>query len=123
MLLAKTLHSSTFKLALISIGIFGAAVVALFAYVHWSTESFVHSRSDRAITADLAVLQKAYAGGGREGLVAAIAQRVADRSVDGDVFLLADSSFAPLAGNLETWPSGLKFSFAIQTIFVGSGSS
>ena len=110
MLLAKTLHSSTFKLALISIGIFGAAVVALFAYVHWSTAAFVHSRADRAITADLAILQKAYAGGGRDGLIAAIAQRSADRSVEGGVYLLADSSFAPLAGNLEAWPSGLKFS-------------
>jgi signal transduction histidine kinase len=108
-LLAKTLHSSTFKLALISIGIFGAAVVGLFAYVHWSTASFVHSRSDRAIAADLAILRRAYAGGGREGLTAAIAQRVADRSVEGGVFLFADPSYAPLAGNLETWPSGLKF--------------
>ena len=39
-LLAKTLRSSTFKLALICIGIFGATVVALFGYVYWSTASY-----------------------------------------------------------------------------------
>ena len=64
-LLAKTLRSSTLKLALISIGIFGAAVIALFSYVYWSTASYVQSRSDRAIAAEQAVLQKAYDGAGR----------------------------------------------------------
>jgi signal transduction histidine kinase len=107
-LLAKTLRSSTFRLALICIGIFGAAVVALFGYVYWSTGSYVRSRSDRAIKTELAILQKAYAGGGRSGLIAVIAQRIADERYEGGVYLLADPSFAPLAGNLEVWPSSLK---------------
>jgi signal transduction histidine kinase len=107
-LLAKTLHSSTFRLALICIGIFGATVVALFGYVYWSTASFVHGRSDHALTAELAILQKAYAGGGRSGLITTIAQRIADEHFEGGVYLLADPSFAPLAGNLEVWPSSLK---------------
>lgn len=107
-LLAKTLRSSTFKLALICIGIFGATVVALFGYVYWSTASFVHGRSDHALTTELAILQKAYAGGGRSGLIATIAQRIADERFAGGVYLLADPSLAPLAGNLEVWPSSLK---------------
>jgi hypothetical protein len=59
-LLAETLRSSTLKLALISIAIFGATVIALFGYVYWSTASYVRSRSDRAIAAEHAILQKAY---------------------------------------------------------------
>ena len=51
MLLAKTLRSSTFGLALLLIGIFGAAVIALLSYVYWSTASYVRSRADHAITA------------------------------------------------------------------------
>ncbi len=39
MLLAKTLGSSTFRLALIAIGVFGLIVSAIFAYVYWSTLS------------------------------------------------------------------------------------
>ncbi len=108
MLLAKTLRSSTLKLALISIGIFGAAVVALFGYVYWSTASYVQSRSDRAVAAEQAVLQKAYDGAGRVGLIAAIAQRIAEGRFEGGVYLLADPSYEPLAGNLKVWPSGLK---------------
>ena len=58
MLLVKTLRSSTLRLALLSIGIFGAAVAALFSYVYWSTASYVRSRADRAIAAERAVLQR-----------------------------------------------------------------
>jgi hypothetical protein len=32
----------------------------LFGYVYWSTASYVRSRSDRAIAAEHAILQKAY---------------------------------------------------------------
>jgi signal transduction histidine kinase len=107
-LLAKTLRSSTLKLALISIGIFGAAVIALFGYVYWSTASYVQSRSDRAIAAEQAILQKAYDSAGRAALIAAVAQRIADERFEGGVYLLADPSYEPLAGNLVVWPSGMK---------------
>jgi signal transduction histidine kinase len=107
-LLAETLRSSTLKLALISIGIFGAVVVALFGYVYWSTASYVRSRADRAIAAEQVVLQRAYARGGRGTLVAAITHRIADEPLDGGLYLLADPSYAPVAGNLEAWPPSLK---------------
>ena len=108
MLLAKTLRSTTFKLALVCIAIFGALVFALLGYVYWSTTSFVRSRSDHAITAELAILRKAYARAGRSGLTTTIAQRLVDQRFAGSVYLLADPSFAPLAGNLVDWPLAIK---------------
>ena len=108
MLLAKTLRSTTFKLALVCIAIFGALVFVLLGYVYWSTTSLVRSRSDHAIMAELTILQKAYASAGRSGLITTIAQRLADQRFDGSVYLLADPSFAPLAGNLADWPSAMK---------------
>jgi len=105
-LLAKTLRSSTLKLALIFIAIFGAAVVALFGYVYWSTSSYVLARADSVIAAEHATLRKLYDRAGRAGLIIAIEQRVADAGGDG-VFLLADRSLAPLAGNLKAWPAAL----------------
>ncbi len=107
-LLVKTLRSSTFRLALLSIAIFGAAVVALLGYLYWSTASFVRSQSDRSIGIELATLQKTYAASGRNGLIGAIAQRLADQGSDSNVYLLTDPSFMPLAGNLADWPSVLK---------------
>ncbi len=107
-LLAKTLRSTTFKLALLSIAIFGALVFALLGYVYWSTVSYVRSRSDQAIAMELASLQKAYASAGRAELISAIAQRLSDQRFVGGVYMLADPSFSPLAGNLAGWPPAMK---------------
>jgi signal transduction histidine kinase len=107
-LLVKTLRSRTFKQALIWIAIVGAVIFALLDYVYWSTASYLRGRSDHAIVAELASLQKAYASAGRTGLIATISQRLAGQRSNGGVYLLADSSFAPLAGNLADWPLAMK---------------
>src|SRR5215469_11861363 len=106
-LLTKTLRSTTFKLALISIGVFGAVVIALFGYVYWSTTTFVLSRSDSVIEAEQATLRNIYDASGRDGLVRAIDQRKAAAPLEGAVYLLASHSFVPVAGNLKEWPSVL----------------
>jgi signal transduction histidine kinase len=104
-LLAKTLRSSTFKQALIAIGTFGMIVSALFSYVYLSTSSYVRSRSDRGIMTEYSSLQGAYERSGRDGLIALIEQRIADKSFASDVYLLVDPSLAILGGNLRAWPS------------------
>jgi len=93
---------------LICVGVFGAAVCALFGYVYWSTASYVRGRSDRAIAAEHVILRQAYDRAGRDGLIATIGQRVADERFEGGLYLLADPSLAPVAGNLKVWPSVLK---------------
>jgi signal transduction histidine kinase len=104
-LLAKTLTSSTFKLALIAIGTFGVIVSVIFSYVYLSTTSYVRSRSDRAIMAEYLSLQSAHERKGRDGLVALIQQRIADRSFADSVYIVVDPSLAALGGNLRAWPS------------------
>ncbi|WP_246801276.1 sensor histidine kinase [Bradyrhizobium genosp. L] len=106
MLLAKTLRSSTYRLALIAIGTFGLLVSAIFAYVYWSTVSYVRERADRAIMSEQAVLRDVFARTGRDGLVALIDRRIADGSLADRVYLLAGSGSALLAGNLKQWPAG-----------------
>jgi signal transduction histidine kinase len=104
-LLAKTLTSSTFRLALIAIGTFGVIVSAIFSYVYLSTSSYVRSRSDRAIVTEYLSLKRAYERSGRDGLIALIQERIADGSFADNVYILADPSLVTLAGNLRTWPS------------------
>ena len=105
MLLAKTLTSSTFKLALIAIGTFGVIVSGIFAYVYLSTTSYVRSRSDRAILAESLNLHDAYERNGRDGLIDAIRRRMTHRSFADHVYLFVDPSLKQLAGNLTEWPS------------------
>ena len=97
-LLAKTLASSTFKLALISIGTFGVIVSAIFSYVYLSTSAYVRSRSDRAIVTEYLSLKSAYERSGRDGLIALIQERIADSSFADNVYILADPSSVTLAG-------------------------
>ena len=108
MLLAKTFRSSTLKVALVSIAVFGTVVFALFGYVYWSTASYVLSRSDGAVAAEYTLVRKAGGSAGRDGLIATIEQRIAEQRLEGGVYLLADASFTPLAGNLTVWPSVSK---------------
>ena len=105
MLLAKTLTSSTFKLALIAIGTFGVIVSGIFAYVYLSTTSYVRSRSDRAILTESLNLHDAYERNGRDGLIDAIRRRMTYRSFADHVYLFVDPSLKQLAGNLTEWPS------------------
>jgi len=107
-LLAKTLRSTTFRVALLCILIFGAVVIALFAYVYWATSSFVMSRSDGGIEADTAALAATYRRSGRDGLIEAINKLLGDQQNLGErIYLLADRSLKPLAGNLDSWPANL----------------
>jgi signal transduction histidine kinase len=121
-LIAKTLLSSTFKVALICIIAFGAVVITLFGFVYSSTASYVMERSDRAVATDRAGLIGAYQGGGRAGLIAAINGRVAEGRLGDGIYLLADPSFATLAGNLESWPPSFSGS-AGRSDFVANESS
>ncbi len=93
---------------MICIGIFGTVVCALFGYVYWSTASYVRTRSDHSIAAEQAILNRAYDRAGRDGLIEAIARRIADGRLEGGLYLLADRSLVPLAGNLAGWPAALR---------------
>jgi signal transduction histidine kinase len=103
-LLAKTLTSTTFKLALIAIGTFGVVVSAILTYVYLSTASYVRGRSDRAIQIETSSLRAIYARSGRDGLIDAIGRRVVYRSFADHVYVLVDPSSTVLAGNLKAWP-------------------
>jgi signal transduction histidine kinase len=103
-LLAKTLTSTTFKLALIAIGTFGVVVSAILSYVYLSTASYVRTRSDRAIQIESSSLREVYEQSGRDGLIGAIGRRMVYRSFADHVYVLVDPSSIVLAGNLKTWP-------------------
>jgi signal transduction histidine kinase len=107
-LLAETLRSSTLKVALLAIGVFGSVMFALIGYVYYSTESYVRGRSDRAIAAEQTILKEAYERSGRDGLLTTISQRIADGRLESGVYLLADASLVRIGGNLKSWPPVLK---------------
>jgi signal transduction histidine kinase len=107
-LLARTFRSSTFRLALIYISLFGATTLLLFWYVYSSTTSYVLGRIDRALIGEITTLQTAFEKSQRSGIVALIEERIATTKETGNLYLLTDASSARLAGNLESWPPRLS---------------
>jgi signal transduction histidine kinase len=91
--------------ALLCILVFGAVVLALFSYVYVATDAYVLSRSDRAIDADWEDLTAAYRDAGRQGLIKAIDRLQSEKARADALYLLADTSFHGVAGNLPAWPS------------------
>ena len=108
MLLSNTLRSSTLKLAFIYVIVFSAAIFGLLGYVYWSTVVFLYENSDRVISAERALLTKAYEAGGRDGVVNLINRRLTDGYFSDWVYLLADRSFDYVAGNAKSWPATLR---------------
>ena len=104
MLLSKTLRSSTFRLAILYVCIFGAAVAVLFGYVYWSTTKFIMQRYDTMVVGDSHELLDIFARSGRQGLIHALKSHSDDDATGGDVFVLADENFTPIVGNLTEWP-------------------
>ena len=108
MLLARTLKSSTFRLALVCIAVFSGTVFALLGYVYWATTDYVHRQCDRAISADRALLIQAYETTGRDGLARLLTQRVAGRELEAGIYMLVDPARNVVAGNLRSWPPALR---------------
>jgi signal transduction histidine kinase len=106
-LLIKTLRSSTLKLAFLYVIGFSSAIFAVLGYVYWNTIAYVTATADRTIAAEHAVLLAAYADAGPKGLAASIGRRLGDRFFADWVYLLADPSLRPLAGNLRRWPAAI----------------
>jgi hypothetical protein len=106
-LLVETLRSSTLKLALLYIGLFGAAIVGLFGYVYWSTVSYVRNNLEQEITREHGLLWNAYKHGGRGELIAAMNWRITDPGDGSWSYLLVDNTFARIGGDLSRWPAAL----------------
>jgi signal transduction histidine kinase len=107
-LLSKTLRSSTFRLAILYVCLFGASVAGLFGYVYWSTTKYVKQRYDNMVVADRRELFDTFARKGRDGLAKELAERAAAAPMDGDIYLLADADYVPIAGNLTDWPPAAR---------------
>src|SRR5258706_4769398 len=90
---------------MIAIGTFGLIASAILRSVYLTPPSYVRGGSDRAIRTEYARLQDAYGRSGRDGLIALMQQRIADKSFADSVYLLVDPSAAVLGGNLKAWPS------------------
>jgi signal transduction histidine kinase len=106
-LLVKTLRSSTFRLALLYIAIFGLILFAFLIYIFDTSTNFGISQSDAALNGDLQILRETYEELGQEGLTGKNNRNANDPRAGQGLFLLADANYRPVAGSLAEWPLSL----------------
>jgi signal transduction histidine kinase len=100
----RLLDSSAFRLALLYMSIFGLSVMLLLGFIYWTTSLFMEQQTMETIDAEIQGLSEQYRHLGLGGLIGVINQRIARDPSGRSIYLLTDSRFKPLVGNLEQWP-------------------
>lgn len=102
---ARFLRSSTARLALIYLALFGSSVLVLLGFIYWSTAGFMSRQTDATIDAEITGLAEQYGQFGTVGLVRAIERRTADARASRGLYLVTGpGGLTPIAGNLSRWP-------------------
>lgn len=97
------LRTTTFRIAILYLALFGLSALALLGFVYWTTAGFMARQTNETIRAEITGLAEQYR---RDGLLR-LTQIVLERSRNQrqSLYLLVGPSGTPLAGNLESWPN------------------
>ncbi len=102
---SKWLGSSSFRLALIYMMLFGGSVLLLLTFIYWSTAGYMANQADATIEAEIAGLAERYRSSGLTGLRNTISERISRKPGGFSIYLLADNDLHPLVGNINRWPA------------------
>ncbi len=100
----RLFHSRIFRLAVIYLCLFTASVLGLLGFIYWSATESVTRQIDSTINAEITGLAEQFNQRGLIGLVQAIERRAGTAGASRGLYILADESFEPIAGNLSRWP-------------------
>ncbi len=97
-------RSTTFRLALIYLCLFSAALCVLLGIMYWTTVGSISRQIDATIDAEITGLAEQYRQGGTFGLIGAIERRSTAPIDSRGLYLLSGPDYKRLAGNLSRWP-------------------
>ncbi|MCY4395659.1 MAG: ATP-binding protein [Rhodospirillaceae bacterium] len=100
----RLIRSRVFQLSLLTSAIFGIAAFAVVATLYYSSLQAVTRQIEATIDAEIKGLAEQYRQFGSIGLIRTVERRTRRRSRPGALYLVVDSSFTPLAGNVAAWP-------------------
>jgi len=100
---SRLLRTSTFRLALGYLVLFGLSVVALLGFIYWNTTGFIAQQTDETIEAEITGLAEQYRRTGLAGLRTVIRERSRDQRQS--LYLFTDPDRRSIAGNLDSWPT------------------
>lgn len=106
--MAELMRSTSFRLVLLYMIVFGLSVLLLLGFVYWFTAGYMARQADAAIQAEIELLAERYRTRELPGLTAMIEERMRNHPERSNIYLLADPSRRPITGNLEQWPDAAR---------------
>lgn len=97
-------RSTAFRLAIGYSLLFGLSSFALVGFYWWRTSAYLEREVTAVILADTQAIGDRLQDFGLAGAVQTINQRIRQHADERAVYLLADPSLTPIAGNLAAWP-------------------
>lgn len=97
--------STAFKIAVLYMALFGLSNLAVLAVVYQRTAGFIARQTEETIEAEILGLSEHFRLFGLGGLIFQIKERSQAEAGRQSVYILADSDFSPLAGNIDRWPA------------------
>ena len=104
----RFLKSSTFRLSMIYMLLFGGSVLVLLGFIYWSTVSYLARQTDETINIEILDLTDRYTHDGLNGLTQILRERLSRRPAGASVYLLTNKNLEPLIGNITRWPVNAK---------------
>ncbi len=98
----RLLRTTTFRMALVYLVLFGLSVAVLLGFVYWSTSNISTTQTDETIDAEITGFAERYRLTGLQGVAAIVRERSQNQRQS--LYLLADIQRRPIAGNLTAWP-------------------
>jgi signal transduction histidine kinase len=100
----RLFHTSIFRIAVLYLLLLSATLLALIAFVYWSTSNLIDHQVSETVEAEIQGLAEQYQEEGLSRLIEVIGERSGPAGDLESVYLLADPARRFLAGNLATWP-------------------
>jgi signal transduction histidine kinase len=103
----RLFRSTAVRLALGYAGIFILSSLTLAGFLWWRTATYLDSEVDAVILADTQAVGDRLHDFGLPGAIQTVKERVGRAGDDHAIYLLADPTLTPIAGNLDGWPLGI----------------
>lgn len=101
---ARILHTFTFRLGLVYVGLFSLSVILLFGFIYTFTTNYTQNQVNDSIKMQYSYLLNAYRDNGSVGVEERIRQLINEDDEGKEIYLLVNKDFEKVGGNLNTWP-------------------
>ncbi len=103
--LARIVKTFTFRLALVYVGLFSLSVILLFTFIYTFEMNYLQQQISDSIRMQYSYLLDEYKQSGSSGVEIRIKELIADDSEGNEIYMLVNTKYEKLAGNLTQWPA------------------